>query len=91
MEEICGNQQAAGNDLEKRIEALKAQGNISPKLTDTLHEIRYLGNDAAHLTAKVFQKGIGKQEVNVGIEIVREIIRQLYQTEHLKGKIDALK
>lgn len=90
MEEICGEQNAAGPNLKERIDALLAQGNISSRLRDSLHEIRYLGNDAAHLESTVFQK-VGRGECNIAIKIVRETVRQLYQTGHLKNEIDALK
>ena len=55
-----------------------------------LHELRLLGNDAAHIEAKSYNE-IGKDEVEISIEFAKEILKAIYQYEHLLAKIKGLK
>lgn len=54
LEVVCKNYTANGRSLYERLESLKKVGHIDSRLLSWSHEIRALGNDAAHaITANV--------------------------------------
>ena len=55
-----------------------------------MDELRLLGNDAAHVQAKVFAD-IDKPHLDVAIEFAKEILKATYQYSSLLGKLKALK
>lgn len=59
-------------------------------MIESLDELRYLGNDAAHLEAKVYDE-IGSEEVALGIDFTKEILESLYQHEGLLNRMKSLK
>jgi hypothetical protein len=73
------------NNLEGRINGMYEAGLISKNQADTLHEIRFLGNDAAH---ELDQPARDVQ--NTAINIVEHILDQVYeqpeQTKALKSR-----
>lgn len=48
LEAVCKLKGASGRTLYERLSALKEQGVIDARLIDWAHEIRAVGNDAAH-------------------------------------------
>lgn len=90
MEEICEDKKATGNNLKARIKSLGSQIVIPQELLDGLDDLRLLGNDAAHIEAKVFGS-IGKPELDVAIKFTKEIIKAVYQYAALLKELKALR
>jgi len=90
LEEICKDRNASGDNLKKRIQALGSKILIPKELIDGMNELRLLGNDAAHFESQVFEK-VGKEEVEVGIEFTKEILKAVYQYENLLNKLRGLR
>lgn len=90
LEELCENKEATGADLKARISALKSSVVLPQALFDSLDDLRFLGNDAAHIEAKTFNS-IGEDELDIAIELTKEILKAVYQLEDLLTKFRALK
>lgn len=90
LEEICDNQGASGKTLYNRLEALSSIIIVPKQLIEATHELRLLGNDAAHLEAQTYEE-IGQQEIEISIEFTKEILKAVYQYEGLIGKLRGLK
>lgn len=70
-------------DLRARISGLQEKGLLTKTSSDTLHEHRYLGNDAVHQLARP-----STNELRLAIEIVEHTLEQLYE---LPEKAEELK
>ena len=70
-------------ELRGRIAGLQEKGWLTGKSADTLHEHRYLGNDAVHQLARP-----STDELRLAIEIVEHTLEQLYE---LPEKAEELK
>lgn len=90
LEEICEDKKATGENLFKKIEKLKSVVVLPHELLTGMQELRLLGNDAAHLEAKTFEQ-IGKEELEISIELTKEILKAVYQYESLLKKIQDLR
>jgi hypothetical protein len=90
FEAICDDRGATGKDLRDRIDALQGMIVISKPLMDAMHEIRLLGNDAAHIKSKDYDD-VGKEEVESAIELTKEILKALFQYDHLLNRLIAQK
>ena len=90
LEEICATEGAEGDTLEKRIDNLKGKVVLPQKLFKGLHNLRLMGNDAAHVKSKNYDK-IGEKEVKVAIEFTRELLKALYQYDELLAELEKLK
>ena len=90
LEEICENKGATGDNLKKRINDLGTKIIIPKELFDGLDDLRLLGNDAAHIEAKVYEE-IGDLEIRISIEFTVEILKAVYQYESLLNKLRSLK
>lgn len=90
LEEICLDRGATGNNLFNRIQALGGIVTLPKELLDSLHELRVLGNEAAHIEAKEYDQ-VGKEEVEVAIMLAKEILKSTYQYADLLGRLKALK
>jgi len=90
LEEICENKGATGDNLKKRISDLGTKIIIPKELFDGLDDLRLLGNDAAHIEAKVYEE-IGDMEIGISIEFTIEILKAVYQYESLLNKLRSLK
>jgi len=90
LEEICSERGAVGKTLFKRIEDLGTRIVLPQELKDALHELRLLGNDAAHVEASTFAK-VDEEEVLVAIEFTKEILKATYQYADLLQRMRNLK
>lgn len=90
LEEICINRGASGRDLYKKLEDLGGKILMPQELLSGMHELRLLGNDAAHIEAQTFSE-IGKEEIEVSLEFAKEILKAVYQYENLLEKLRKLK
>lgn len=90
LEEICADRGAQGRDLKARIGALRTRITVPQELLDAADELRLLGNDAAHLEAKIYDE-VGQAEVTLALELCRELLKAVYQMASLVERLRALK
>ena len=90
LEEICEEKSAQGNNLKARLKDLESKIVLPKELLDAMDELRLLGNDAAHIEATQFDE-ISSNELEIAIEVTKEIMKGLYQYSSLLGKLRALK
>lgn len=90
LEELCRDRGAAGGNLKERIKALGTKVVLPQELLDGLDDLRLLGNDAAHIESQEYAK-VGKEEVEVGIEFAKEVLKAVYQYSALLNRLRALK
>jgi hypothetical protein len=90
LEEICDENKAAGANLHQRLAALKSTIVLPEPLFDAMNELKALGNDAAHVEAKIYDN-IGADETQDSIELAKEIVKALYQLKGLIARLQARK
>jgi hypothetical protein len=90
LEELCRERGAVGGNLRERIQDLGSKVVLPTELLDGLDDLRLLGNDAAHIESRVFND-IGREEVEVGIEFSKEVLKAVYQYSDLLTRLRALK
>lgn len=90
LEELCRDRGATGNNLKERIKALGTKVVLPTELLDGLDDLRLLGNDAAHIESKEYDK-VGQEEVEIGIEFAKEVLKAVYQYSALLKRLRALK
>ncbi len=90
LETLCLARNATGGDLAKRIRALGSQAILPTDLFDGLDELRFLGNDAAHVESVHFDE-VGEIEVSVAIEFTKEVLKAVYQYAALLERLRALR
>ena len=90
LEELCEEKGATGGNLKERISALQSTVVLPKELFVALDDLRLLGNDAAHIEAKTYNS-IGQAEVDIGIELTREVLKAVYQLDDLLARLRALK
>ncbi len=90
LEELCEDKSASGDNLKARLANLGASALVPKELLDAADELRLLGNDAAHIEAKAYDK-IGSDEASLAIEMAKELLKAVYQYASLVDKLRALK
>jgi len=90
LEEICVDRAATGKTLKDRVSALSKTVILPPALISGLDSLRLLGNDAAHVEAKEYTR-IGKTEVELAIDVTKEVLKSVYQLQDLVARLEALK
>jgi Domain of unknown function (DUF4145) len=90
LEELCDARGATGPDLYQRIEALGQQAILSPALMASLHNLRLLGNDAAHIEVRTYND-VGPEECAVAIDLTKTILNAVYQHKGLVERLAALR
>jgi len=90
LEEICKDKDATGENLYARIETLGSIIVIPVELLKGMNDLRLLGNDAVHVESNTFAQ-INKEEIEVSIEFTKEILKAVYQYEHLLSRLKNLK
>ena len=70
LEELCRDRQAQGKDLRERIGDLGTKIVLPQELLNGLDDLRLLGNDAAHIESREYDK-VGKEEVEIGVEFAK--------------------
>jgi len=89
LEELCEDKKATGNTLKDRIGALQSSVVLPKELFEALDDLRLLGNDAAHIEAKTYDS-IGAAEIEVGIELTKEILKAVYQLNKMVSRLRSL-
>jgi len=90
LEELCRERGAQGKDLKERIRDLGTKIVIPKELLDGLDDLRLLGNDAAHIESRQYDQ-VGKEEVEIGIEFTKEVLKATYQYSALLNRLRGLK
>jgi hypothetical protein len=90
LEELCHEQGATGGNLKDRIRSLGAKIILSKELMEGVDDLRLLGNDAAHIESQEFNK-IGREEVEIGIQFTKEVLKATFQHSNLLARIRSLK
>src|SRR5690606_30104476 len=90
LDELCEDKVCKGSNLSQRIKELEKCITIPLELIPALDELRLLGNDAAHIEAKTYDS-IGKDEVEISIEVTKEILKATYQMGDLVARLRSFK
>ncbi len=90
LEELCLERGAQGKDLKERVRDLGTRIVLPNELLNGLDDLRLLGNDAAHLESREYDQ-IGKEEVEIGIEFTKEVLKATYQYPALLTRLRGLK
>jgi hypothetical protein len=90
LEELCRERGAQGKDLRERIRDLGTKIVLPKDLLEGLDDLRLLGNDAAHIESREYDQ-VGKEEVEVGIEFAKEVLKATFQYSALLGRLRGLK
>ena len=90
LEELCRDRQAQGKDLKDRIRDLGAKIVLPQDLMNGLDDLRLLGNDAAHIESREYDR-VGKEEVEIGVEFTKEVLKATYQYAALLNRLRSLK
>ena len=90
LEELCREQNASGKRLVDQINDLKSKVIVPTGILDGIDNLRLLGNDAAHVELKDYDK-IEAEEVEVGILFAKELLKAVYQSFLLTDRLNALK
>jgi hypothetical protein len=90
LEELCLDRGAKGSNLKERIRNLGAKVVLPAELLDGLDDLRLLGNDAAHIESQEFNK-VGREEIEIGIEFAKEVLKAVYQYSALLSRLRSLK
>jgi hypothetical protein len=86
LETLCEAQGAKGNDLKQKVIDLGSKIVIPKDLMDGLDNLRLLGNDAAHVEARVYDE-IGADEVETALEFSKEVLKACYQYAALVARL----
>jgi hypothetical protein len=90
LEELCHERQATGGNLKDRLRNLGTKVVLPQELFDGLDDLRLLGNDAAHIESQEFN-AIGQEEVEIGIQFAKEVLKAVFQYSELLAKLRSLK
>jgi hypothetical protein len=90
LEDLCADKKALGANLKARISALGASVILPPALLERLDNLRLLGNDAAHVEAQVYAE-VGTDEVELAIDVTKEVLKSVYQLTSLVKRLEKLK
>jgi hypothetical protein len=90
LEEICRDRKVTGDNLQEKIAALSSSVVVPQELLNGLDNLRLLGNDAAHVKSQTFNQ-VGKEEVEISFEVVKEFLKAIYQYNSLIERLEALK
>ncbi|SDX16522.1 protein of unknown function [Tritonibacter mobilis] len=90
LEELCEDCDATGKTLHDRLETLKNKISMPHELFEAMGELKALGNDAAHITAKNYLD-IGENESEDSIGLAKEILKSRYQLQTLVNRLRSRK
>lgn len=90
LEELCSDKNAEGGNLKQRIQNLNEKVILPPSLFEGLDNLRLLGNDAAHVESRDY-KNIGQEEVELAIDVTKEVLKSVYQFDDLVDRLTSLR
>ena len=80
LEGICADKQIAGKTLQEMITGLRSC--LPPNIVDSLHSLRFMGNDAIHDLQPP-----QRPELSLAIEVVEDLLNFLYELEYKAKKL----
>ena len=83
LDEICADREAAGSDLNQKIEHLAAKGDIPARLAEAAHGLRLVGNIGAHAGSDVCE-----EDLPLLIGLCGVILEYVYW---LPGRVEAIR
>jgi hypothetical protein len=90
LEELCHDRSATGANLKDRLRNLGTRIVLPQELLNGLDDLRLLGNDAAHIESQEFDN-VGRDEVEIGVQFAKEVLKAVYQYSDLLAKLRSLK
>lgn len=90
LKEIADFFQATGSNLHQRIINLHTQLEMPKDLLDDLMNLKSLGNDAAHIELKSFNK-VDKEELDAAITLIEHILSTWVKSKQVRAKLKSLK
>lgn len=90
LEELCTDRGATGDNLYARIQSLGDQIVLPTDLIDAMHNLRLLGNDAAHIEAKDYEQ-VSRAELDAALEVTKIIMQATYQYTNTVAKLQGLR
>lgn len=88
LEEICDEAGAEGKRLYHRLKELRSKIVLPEELFEAMHELKAIGNDAAHIEAKAYDV-IDAEETELSIVLAQEILKARYQHKSLIDRLKA--
>lgn len=88
LEELCEERGVQGKSLQGRLKALETQVTLPKDLLDAVATMKLLGQNAAYVRAKDYN-AVGKEEVELAIELTKDLLRNVYQYVGLVAKLIA--
>lgn len=89
LELLCEDRGATGANLKERIRQLRSRVVMPTELLDGLDHLRLLGNDAAHVNSLTYAN-VGREEVEVGIDVTKEVLKSMYQYNAIVDRLKKL-
>lgn len=90
LEVLCREFNCSGNSLHQRLLQFRSQVLLSDDLMNGMDVLKLLGNDAAHVESREFDS-IDQKELDLAMEVTRELIRALYQHRTLVNRLNSLR
>ena len=90
LEELCFDQGADGGRLKQKLLQLQSKVVLPVELMASLDGLSLLRDDAAFIHAREFNE-ISKEEIEIGIELTKEVLKAVYQYSDLLKRLRALK
>ena len=86
LEALCEDRGAKAPTLQERLRKLRDRITPLGELLTGLDHLKMLGNDAAHVEAKVYAE-IGEKEVEVAIKFAKAVLKAVYQYQSLSEEL----
>jgi hypothetical protein len=90
LELLCKDRGATGSNLKQRVQQLGTKVILPNELLEGLDDLRLLGNDAAHIESEHYDK-VSSEEVELAIDITKEVLKAVYQYTALLSRLKALR
>lgn len=90
LEELCHERGVTGLNLKARLDILGTTVPLPTVLLSAIHDLRLLGNDAAHIESKDYIS-VGKEEAELAITLTKSVLQTVYQHTILADKLKARK
>ena len=81
LEAIIKEQNVQGVDLSEKINNLTKKGKVTLNYASTLHELRRIGNEAAHSI-----KPYSPEEIKTAMDVIDHLLQQFYILPHHTNK-----
>ncbi len=86
---LCELKGAEGMCLIKKIDDLPTKVGLPQVFFEGMHEIRFIGNEAAHVDLKDIDN-VGEEEAKLAIEMTYRTIQCSYQAEEIGKRVEIL-